>query len=106
MLSSARVVASANLVLNYTNTTVGMVLKNEIDNHADTSCAGLNWNKLLEFVGRILQHDTLSIGYQPKSNKPVAKCATAVYTCPESGQSVLLVADQVLWLGPTSIARC
>ena len=96
MLSSAPVVASANLVLNYTNTTFGMVGKNEIDNHADTICSGLNWNQL---VGRILQRDTLSIGYQPKSNKPVAKCATAVYTCPESGRSVLLVADQVLWFG-------
>ncbi|KAI2511679.1 Reverse transcriptase (RNA-dependent DNA polymerase) [Fragilaria crotonensis] len=47
---------------------------------------------------RVLQCFTFSSDYQPKQDVPIAKCATA-YTCPDSGASVVLVADQVLWFG-------
>ena len=96
VISSSRVAASAN-ISNYANTIVGTIGKNEIDNHADTICAGPNW-KLLELSGEFCSVTPFSADYHPKTNVPVAKCATA-YTCPESGQSVLLVADQVLWFG-------
>ena len=39
-----------------------------------------------------------SADYEPKSNVPTAKCATT-YTCSDSGESVVLVADQVVWFG-------
>jgi hypothetical protein len=35
---------------------------------------------------------------KPKPNVPISKCATT-YTFPSSGNSVILVANQVLWLG-------
>jgi hypothetical protein len=96
VISSSRVTASAN-VSNYANTITGTIGKNEIDNHADTICAGPNW-KLLELSGEFCSVTPFSSDYQPKANVPVARAAT-VYTCPDSGQSVLLVADQVLWFG-------
>ena len=96
MISSSRVTASAHM-RNYTNTIVGTSGKNEIDNHADTICAGPNW-RLLELSGEFCSVTPFSSDYEPKTNVPIAKCAT-VYTCPDSGQSVLLVADQVLWFG-------
>ena len=88
--------ASANKK-NYDNTIEGTFGKNEIDNHADTICAGPNW-KLLELSGEFCSVTPFSADYQPKVNVPIAKCATT-YTCPDSGQSVVLVADQVLWFG-------
>ncbi|KAI2507507.1 Reverse transcriptase (RNA-dependent DNA polymerase) [Fragilaria crotonensis] len=71
---------------------------NEIDNHADTICAGPNW-KLLKLSGEYCSVSPFSAEYEPKLDVPIAKCAT-VYTCPESGVSVILIADQVLvWFG-------
>ena len=70
---------------------------NEIDNHADTICAGPNW-KLLELSGEYCNVSPFSADYQPKSDVPIAKCAT-VYTCSSTGDSVLLIADQVLYFG-------
>ena len=70
---------------------------NEIDNHVDTICAGPNW-KLLELSGEHCSVSPFSGEYQPKPNVPIAKCAT-VYTCPDTGDSVVLVADQVSWFG-------
>ena len=70
---------------------------NEIDNHAAKICAGPNW-KLLELSGEYCSVSPFSADYKPKPNVPIAKCATT-YTCPTSGASVVLVADQVLWFG-------
>jgi hypothetical protein len=39
-----------------------------------------------------------SADYQPKLDVPIAKCATG-YTFTDNGDSVVLVADQVLWFG-------
>ena len=75
----------------------GRSAMNEIDNHADTICAGPNW-KLLELSGEYCTVSPFSTDYQPKPNVPIAKCAT-VYTCQASGHSVVLVADQVLYFG-------
>ena len=70
---------------------------NEIDNLADKICAGPNW-RLLELSGEYCNVCPFSANHQPKTNVPIAKCATT-YTCPSSGSSVVLVADQVLWFG-------
>ena len=95
--SSIRIMASANLT-NYSTTMDGTIGNNEIDNHADTICAGPNW-KLLELTGEFCNVTPFSSDYKPKSNIPVAKCATTYTSCQDSGQSVVLVADQVLWFG-------
>jgi hypothetical protein len=56
-----------------------------------------NW-KLLELSGEYCNVSPFSTDYQPKSDVPIAKCAT-VYTCQTRGNSVVLVADQVLYFG-------
>jgi hypothetical protein len=68
---------------------------NEIDNHADTISAGPDW-KLIELSGEYCDVSPFSADNQPKPDVPIVKCAT-VYTCPDSKNSVVLVADQVLW---------
>jgi hypothetical protein len=70
---------------------------NEIDNHANKICAGPNW-LLLEQSGEYGNNSPFSADCQPKPDVPFAKCAT-VYTCPDSGDSLVLVAGQVLWFG-------
>ncbi len=75
-------------------TNPGDVGMNEIDNHADTLCAGPNW-RLLELSGKYCTVSPFSADYQPKPDVPIAKCAT-VYTCPLRGTSVVLVANKVL----------
>ncbi|KAI2489216.1 Reverse transcriptase (RNA-dependent DNA polymerase) [Fragilaria crotonensis] len=75
----------------------GQVGRNEIDNHADTICAGPNW-RVLEFTGQFCSVAPFSMEYSPKVNVPVAKCAST-YLCPTTGQSVLLIVDQALWFG-------
>ena len=95
MISSARCTGSTrNHVPQSKN---GKIAMNRIDNHADTICAGPNW-KLLELSGKYCSVTLFSGDYQPKPNVPITKCVT-VYTCSTNGNSVVLIADQVLWLG-------
>ncbi|KAI2498699.1 Reverse transcriptase (RNA-dependent DNA polymerase) [Fragilaria crotonensis] len=56
-----------------------------------------NW-RLLELTGEYCTVAPFSSDYAPKQDIPIAKCATT-YTCPTSGASLILVADQVLWFG-------
>ena len=102
ILSSARRIhpegrrfVKSNEIVRY-STVEGTIGKNEMDNHADTICAGANW-KLLEYTGEYCEVTPYTDEYAPKKDVPVAKCAT-VYTSDE-GLSYLLVADQVLWFG-------
>jgi hypothetical protein len=74
------------------------IANNEIDNHADTTCAGPNW-RLVELSGEYCTVSPFSAEYQPIPDVlPIAKCATTC-TCPTTGDSIVLVADQVLWFG-------
>jgi hypothetical protein len=76
----------------------GIVGRNEIDNHADTICAGSNWT-VLEFTGEYCNVSPFSTEYKPLEKVPsIAQCAT-VYTYNKTGATVLLIADQVLWFG-------
>jgi hypothetical protein len=87
----------------------GFIGKNEIDNHADTICAGLNWIVLVEFTGEYCNVSPFSTEYEPRlENVPIAHCidASTVYTYDSTGATVLLFVDQVLWFGdkmPTSL---
>ena len=80
--SSIRTLASTKMTT-YDTTIAGMTGKNEIDNHADTICAG---------PVKFCSVTPFSADSQPKVNIPVGRCATT-YTCPETGQSIVLVAD-------------
>ena len=52
----------------------------------------------MELSGEYCTVSPFSADYQPTPDVPIAKCATT-YTCPTTGDSIVLVADQVLWFG-------
>jgi hypothetical protein len=52
----------------------------------------------VELSGEYCTVSPFSADYQPTPDVPIAKCATT-YTCPTTGDSIVLVADQVLWFG-------
>jgi hypothetical protein len=88
---------AANSIVSNSSTPDGTIALNELDNHADTICVGRNW-RVLEYTGELCSVIPFSKDYDPTPNIPVARCATT-YTCPDSGQSILLIADQVLYFG-------
>ena len=55
----------------------GFVGRNEMDSHADTSCAGANW-KAIELTGLTCDVFPLTQDYDAVKDVPVATCATAV----------------------------
>jgi hypothetical protein len=70
---------------------------NELDSHADTSCAGANWS-LLQHTGQLCEVNPFLSSYNPVQEIPVACCAT-VWTCDVTRQDYLLVGDEMLWFG-------
>ena len=48
---------------------------NELDTHADTSCADANW-ALLEYTGEICEVSPFLTTYDPIQEIPVAQCCT------------------------------
>jgi hypothetical protein len=79
------------------NTQPGHMLRNEMDTHADTCCAGVNWS-LLETTGEFCEVSPNLGTYQQVSEIPLAYCCT-VWTDQLDSSEHLLVADQMLWFG-------
>ena len=79
------------------DTKAGHMARNELDTHADTSCAGANW-ALLEYTGEICEVSPFLTTYDPIQEIPVARCCT-VWTSDQTGIDYLLVGDQMLWFG-------
>ena len=75
----------------------GHIAHNELDTHANTCCAGMNW-KLLELTEDICEVTPFLSSYKPISEIPLACCGT-VWTDPTTTQDYLLVGDQMLWFG-------
>jgi hypothetical protein len=81
--------------------TAGFMANNELDTHADTSCAGANWS-LMELTGEICDANPFLASYQPvlQEIRPVARCCTAWMDQTDSSMEYLLVlGDQMLWFG-------
>jgi hypothetical protein len=78
-------------------TTAGTFARNELDSHADTSCAGANWS-LLQHTGQLCEVNPFLSSYDPVREIPVARCGT-VWTCDVTGRDYLLVGDEMLWFG-------
>jgi hypothetical protein len=74
----------------------GFVGRNEMDSHADTSCAGANW-KAIELTGLTCDVSPFTQDYDAVKDVPVATCATAV--ADESGETIILVCHQMLYFG-------
>jgi hypothetical protein len=75
----------------------GTVARNELDTHADTCCAGMNW-RLLELTGEVCDVQPFLNSYDPVQSVVVGQCAT-VWTNEEDGKEYLLVGEQMLWFG-------
>ena len=72
----------------------------ELDSHADTTAAGLNMI-MLDDPDDIIHHVNVlpfSNEYEPISDIPIARCATA-WTDPETGKVWILVFNQALYFG-------
>jgi hypothetical protein len=54
----------------------GFVGRNEMDSHADTSCAGANW-KAIELTGLTCDVSPFTQNFDAVKDVPVATCATA-----------------------------
>jgi hypothetical protein len=71
--------------------------KTELDSHADTTVAGSTC-KVLEYTNKLCDVSPFPEDYKPMKSIPAAKVATA-YDHPLSGETVILVFREVLYLG-------
>ena len=75
----------------------GAVARCELDSHADTCVAGPNF-QLDEYTGEHCDVTPYSSDYQPLTNIPVVNASTA-YTQKETGETIILRFNQILWYG-------
>jgi hypothetical protein len=69
-----------------------------MDTHADTCCAGANW-QLLDFTNEVLCKVTPFLdSYEPVKEVMVTRCGM-VWTSPNTDREYLHVGDQMLWFG-------
>jgi hypothetical protein len=73
------------------------IAKSEIDNHADTTCFGSNCTAI-HFTGETCDVSPFSEQYTTMANLPIVLAATA-WEYPDTGQSIILIFHQGLWLG-------
>eukprot|EP00957_Ditylum_brightwellii_P111152 8475710-Ditylum_brightwellii.AAC.1 len=69
-------------------------VRNKMDTHTNTCCAGSNW-QVLELTGEACEVNPFLESYKPGCKVPIACCAT-IYTDKETELEYLLVADQML----------
>ena len=67
-----------------------------MDTHADSCCAGANWN-LMHYTGEICEVSSFLNAYASVQDILVARCCT-VWTDDE-GKEYVLVGDEMLWFG-------
>jgi hypothetical protein len=72
--------------------------KSEIDNRADTCCAGMNFRPL-EYTGMTCSVSPFHEGYEAMEDIPIATCATAVDLT--DGTTVILIVNEALYFGDT-----
>ena len=73
--------------------------KCELDSHADTIVAGSNC-KLLNYTGKVCDVTPYRDDYEPVTNIPIVKAATA-WQSPHTGQVYILIFNEALWMGDT-----
>ena len=81
-------------------TTPGHIVRNELDSHADTCCAGENWTPML-YTGEHCEVYPFLSTYNPVQEILIAQYCT-VWTSDE-GKEYLLVGDKMLWFGNTLV---
>ena len=71
--------------------------KCESDNHADTTAAGANC-VIMEYTGKVCDVSPYTDDYEAVKNVPIVHAATA-WQSPVTGQTYILVFNEVLWMG-------
>ena len=89
--------ASSDAKLNFSN--AGNIGTNELDSHANTTCAGQNCT-LMYYTNRACDVMPYSESYEAKTDVPIVTACTA-YQCPATGQVYILVLNEALWFGGT-----
>jgi hypothetical protein len=88
------------MVNRYPMTVMGTISRNEMDTHADTCCAGANW-QLLDFTNEVCRMTPFLDLYEPVKEIMVARCGT-VWTSPNTGHTCLSVTKccglEVKWI--------
>jgi hypothetical protein len=84
---------------NHNSTTPPKIAKSEIDNHADTTCFGLNFTAI-SFMGEQCDVSPFSDSYDKMLNVPIATAATA-WDNPDTGEVIILTFNKGLWFGDT-----
>jgi hypothetical protein len=85
-------------VVNSTNEVIaGTEARCEKDTHADTCVAGPNF-VITEYTGEHCDVTPYSNVYEPITDVPIVNASTA-YTNPETGETLILRFNQVLWYG-------
>ena len=79
------------------DTQPGHIVRNELDTHADTCCAGSSW-QVLWLTGDVCEVEPYLLTYDAMNEIPVTGCGT-VWMSPSMGQEYLLVGDQFLYFG-------
>jgi hypothetical protein len=99
LISSYRRRAISAVTINNTlfNTNEGHVSRCELDSHADTCVAGPNF-LIQEFEGQTCDVMPYTDTYEAVKDVPIVSAATA-WTNQETGESVILYFNQVLWYG-------
>ena len=69
----------------------------EADTHADTTAAGANCI-ILEYTGKVCDVSPYTDTYESVKNVPIVNAATA-WQSPLTGQTYILVMNEVLWMG-------
>jgi len=69
----------------------------EMDTHADTCVAGPEY-RVLSFTGEKVNVHPYNDEYEPVEDVPIAMVETT-YTCPDTGETIILVGHQHLYFG-------
>jgi len=69
----------------------------ELDSHADTCVAGPEF-RVLALTGETVNVHPYNDEYEPVEDVPIASVETA-YTCPDTGETIILVGHQHLYFG-------
>jgi hypothetical protein len=71
----------------------------DLDTHADTSCIGSDC-RVIAYTEKTCEVTPFHPGYDSIQDVPIVQAATA-YTCPETGQTYILIINQALYMGDT-----
>ena len=73
------------------------ISKNEVDNHANTCCAGRNFRPTF-ITNQVYEVLIYHKDYVSKKNVPMVSAATA-WDNPKTGETIILHVHQALWFG-------